>query len=158
MTSSIAWTRRCNSSSVSSKSYNRLLAIVRSWMNLGNVRVSTGRVSEVGEAIEGWMEDSLVAVRMAGIWSANEGIKRIGQHHVDMVYKVVDFLYIPHVCYHRVIVFIKQGDARYTSRERGGISRFWGWWRRDLNSRRGFKAAENSLERHCRVQFFVLSP
>ena len=84
-------------------------------MNLGNVRVSTGRVSEVGEAIEGWMEDSLVAVRIAGIWSANKGIKGIGQHHVDEVYKVVDFLYISRVRYHRVIVFIKQGDARYTS-------------------------------------------
>ena len=42
-----------------------------------------GHVSEVGEVIEGWMEDSLEAVRMAGIRSTDEGVEGIRQHHVD---------------------------------------------------------------------------
>ena len=83
----------------------------------------------MGEAIEGWREDSLEVVRMVGIWSADEGIKGICQHHVDQFYKVVDFLHIPRVCHHRVIVFEKQGVTKNMLRECGGIGRFWGWWR-----------------------------
>ena len=55
----------------------------KNFVNSGYVRVSMDQVPEVGEVIEGWMEDSLVAVRMAGIGSTDEGIKGICQHHVD---------------------------------------------------------------------------
>ena len=119
-------------------------------MNLGNVRVLTGQVLEVEEVIKGWREDSFEVVRMAGIRSAGEGIERICQHHVN-------FLHIPHVRYHRIIVFEKQRDTRNALRECGGINRFQGWWCQSLDSRGRFETTENSLEGHCGVQIFALS-